>query len=91
MNILVFAPYAINTPHFETELEIIQNHLDSGDRITLLACNGNLLTCDVNLSHNIAVCLKCIGRRLDGVKKLSNNIEIKPIYLLKEKDKSEIR
>jgi hypothetical protein len=91
MNILVFSPFAINTPHFETELEIIQNHLDSGNRITLLTCNGDLLTCDVNLSHNIAVCLKCIGRRIDGVKKLSNNIEIKPIYFLKERDKNEIR
>ena len=91
MKILVFAPYAINTPHFETELEIIQNHLDAGDEVILLACNGDLSTCDVNFPHNTAICVKCIGRRRNGIRKLSKSIEIRPIYFLQEHDKRELK
>lgn len=91
MKVLVFAPYAINTPHFETELEIIQTHLDSGDDVILLGCNANFLSCDVNLAHDIAVCLNCMGRRTEGIKLLSNPISVKPLYYLTEQNQQEIK
>lgn len=90
MKILIYAPYAINTPHFETELEIAQLHLDAGDEVVLLGCNANLLACDVNLYHYITVCLNCIGRRRAGIKLLSSKIELKPLYFLMKQNKEEI-
>ena len=91
MKILIFAPYAINTPHFETELEIAQRHLDSGDQITLLACNGHLPTCDVNPTHTLSGCLQCLSRRVEGLKLLSERIQVKPLLLLSEQDRQEQR
>lgn len=91
MKILVFAPYGINNPHFETELEIIQKHLDSGDDIILLGCNANLMACDVNWEHDLATCFNCVGRRIEGVKLLSSQITVKPIYFLTQQNKKEIK
>lgn len=90
MNVLVFAPYAINTPHFETELELAQNHLDAGDRVTMLVCNGDLSACDVNMEHRLFVCLRCVGRRLDGVRRLSGSITVNPLLCLNADDRREI-
>ncbi|MBE9039447.1 class I SAM-dependent methyltransferase [Oscillatoriales cyanobacterium LEGE 11467] len=90
MNILVFAPYAINTPHFETELEIIQKHLDVGDKVTAIGCNANLKACDANFAHYYLQCLNCISRRIEGLKLLSQSIPVKPLYNLTEQNKREI-
>ena len=38
MNVLIVVPYAINTPHYETELEVAQNHIKEGDFIRMLYC-----------------------------------------------------
>lgn len=75
MNVLIASPFAINTPHFETELEIAQNHIDAGDNIKILYCDGDLFACDVNADHNIPKCLICIDRRKRGIQLLSQKIE----------------
>ncbi|RMH76943.1 MAG: hypothetical protein D6680_06960 [Cyanobacteria bacterium J007] len=90
MKILVVALYAINTPHFETELEIIQNHLDAGDEVVLLGCNAHLEACDVNMLHYISPCLQCIGRRQSGLKLLSQSVTVKPIDRLTPQNVAEI-
>ena len=56
MRILVYTTYAVNTPHFETELEIIQRHLDENDEVTIVECNAELSCCDVNWSHDLSIC-----------------------------------
>jgi len=70
--ILIFSPYAINTPHFETELELAQIHLDAGDTVLLLGCEAGLKGCDVNSSCTSAVCDRCIGRLSHGLSLLQN-------------------
>ena len=91
MKILVYAAYAINTPHFETELEILQRRLDKDDDVYVIGCNANLLCCDVNWEHEPFVCLKCIGRRNEGLKLLSKPVTILPHYLLTLNDKAELQ
>lgn len=88
---MMFAPYALYTPHFETELEIIQNHLNDGDEILFIGCNANFLTCDVNLKHETRICLRCMGKRRAGIKLLKYKINTKDIYLLTGKNKSELK
>ena len=64
-------PYAIWSPHFETELEIIQNYLDDGGRVHILGCNGELKTCEPNPTHDSIICAKCKSRFQSGIKWLS--------------------
>jgi len=90
MKILVIAPYAVHTPHFETDLEITQNHLDQGDQLILLRCNAELLTCSVNRGHDIATCLTCLAKRSAGMKLLSGRIIEKPMYFLRKENREEI-
>ncbi len=79
MKVAVFAAYPISTPHFETQLEIIQKHLDQGDVVTLLVCDGQMPACDVNPHHQRYRCLKCCARRVEGLKLLSHAVHLLPM------------
>lgn len=79
MNVLMFSPYAGWCPSFEYELEIMQNHLDAGDSVTIAVCNADLPTCDYNLPHALKECFHCVGRRLFGLSQLSKPIRQIPI------------
>lgn len=78
MKALVCVTYAINTPHFETELEIIERHLEAKDDVFVLACDRHLLACDVNPQHSLANCLHCTQRRRVGLAALSGRVTVLP-------------
>lgn len=63
-----------NTGHFieifEIQLEIAQKHLDNGDEVDFLFCDGTIPICEINLKKDIDTCLYCIGRRNNGFSKL---------------------
>ena len=46
MKIAVFSTHQNWTPHFDTDLEIIQNHLDKDDEVYHYYCNQELSPCD---------------------------------------------
>lgn len=69
--ILVYAPLAYWTPHFETDLEIAQRHLDLGDEVELVVCDGELRFCQCNPSHDSKYCLQCISRSIQGAEQLT--------------------
>jgi len=48
MNIAFLSPYETVAPHFETELELAQQHLDNGDSVIVVSCSGQLANCDFN-------------------------------------------
>jgi len=79
MKVLVIAPYAQWTPHFETDLEIVETHLDAGDQVHLLYCRGLLQTCKPNPDHRLGTCLECIGRAKSGIKLLNRKITVSPL------------
>lgn len=91
MKILLVAPYALWTPHLETDLEITQRHINAGDEVVYLACNAFLQTCDVNRKHDLDVCLRCVGRRKSGLSLLSGNPIVKPLLKLTSSNRSELR
>ncbi len=74
MKVAIFSPYATVAPHFETELEIAQLHLDQGDEVQIVSCLGELPNCDFNHEHQLERCQDCIGRRKDGLAKLHPTI-----------------
>ena len=81
MRVVVVAPYALYTPHFETDLEIAQSHLDAGDQVTIIVCDGLLRSCDVNRHHRVTQCARCIGRRRRGLSVLSPHARLRVVAL----------
>ncbi len=73
-HILIVSPYATVAPHFETELEIAQRHLDAGDQVEWLACFGRLTNCDFNPQRTEGTCRDCVLRRNHGLSFLSKPI-----------------
>lgn len=65
--VLFFEPYSLAYPHFETALELIQDHVDLGDRPFVYQCNASLHFCDSNPSHDLNTCLLCISKGCNGL------------------------
>lgn len=72
--VLVFAPLAYSTPHFETDLEIAQRHLDLGDEVDLALCDGELPACQLNPLREAKRCAACVSRNLQGAAQLSRPV-----------------
>lgn len=91
MHVLVVAPAAYFDFHFETDLEIAERHLTAGDRVTVMVCNGDLMACEANPTHEAGRCVRCIGRSRIGISRLSPGVEIEPFLQLTDKDRQELR
>lgn len=76
MKVLFFEPYTLAIPHYETALELIQNHLDEGDQVRFYYCDANLYFCEANYTHNLSVCTDCISRRKNGLKLINGRYKI---------------
>lgn len=74
MKVLFFSPYSLNTPHFETDLEIAADHLEEDDEVSALTCRAHLAACDLNPHHDLAICLCCVGRRHAGFSLLGRRV-----------------
>jgi len=72
MKVAIVAPYRTVAPHFEAELEIAQRHLDAGDEVLFLSCEGQLANCDFNIERDETTCANCRGRRSHGMDLLGN-------------------
>lgn len=90
MKVAVFAAYAVQAPHFETELELIHEHLDAGDDVTVLVCDGQLDACDPNPHHDLPRCMKCIGRRDAGLRALPEGVRIRPYFQLSDEESGQL-
>jgi hypothetical protein len=71
--LMIYAPYAIWGPHFETDLELAQRHIDSGGEVVFLYCTGELLTCFPNQNHSKSVCRMCLSRFRKGIEWLGTS------------------
>jgi hypothetical protein len=85
VKVLFFSINNIATPHFETELELMSDHLEKGDEVFVLRCNKNLERCYSNPEHLKSTCFSC-GLRFDiGMKRVG--ISKDNIFGLNEKIK----
>ncbi len=71
IRVAIISPHATVVPHFETELDIAQQHLDAGDEISFLNCFGDLKNCDHNIEKSERRCHECVGRREMGLELLT--------------------
>ena len=67
MHVAIFCPFVQWPTHFGTDLELIQRHLDCGDQVTVIVCDGEMPTCEVNIDHSPDVCAGCIRSRHAGL------------------------
>ncbi|MGI9517230.1 MAG: hypothetical protein ACR2NP_09300, partial [Pirellulaceae bacterium] len=79
MKVLIVSPYRTVAPHFETELEIAQRHLDRGDQVSVVACLGELKGCDFNADAEHQQCQDCRLRRLHGIQTLNGKVSLRAI------------
>ncbi len=89
--ILVVVPWARYTPHFETDLELIQRHVHSGDDVHVAVCDGDLPACDRNPAHEPVRCEMCMGRRRQGLALVDGNFVSLPLLMLRDTDQAELR
>ena len=88
---MIYAPYAIWGPHFETDLELARRHLESGGEVIFLYCTGELLTCFPNQDHRRSVCRLCISRFRKGMDWLgTTNVTVKNFYHITSEQQNEI-
>lgn len=82
MIVFLYSTHTLWPHHNETELEIMQNHLDKGDKVYRFVCNGELPVCDSNVHHRLYSCLKCVDKQKigQGLLRGKKNVINKPIY-----------
>lgn len=62
MKVLFFTPTNIYSNLAEIELELMQRHLDDGDEVHAIICNGNLSFCEINPGHKKLQCSYCMAK-----------------------------
>ena len=75
---VLFQPVYMETPHFETELELMADHLETGDDVFVLTCAGELPTCFANYAHESSLCRVCQARRSKGLSLLGHPVTLVP-------------
>ena len=85
MKVAVFSTHVLWITHYETELEIIQNHIDAGDDIVHYTCQKNLQHCELIFPYvekegkkykdiQKELCRKCVAKQNKGINLLSRAI-----------------
>lgn len=76
MNILFCTPINIYSTLLETELELMQRHLDAGDEVHLLLCRADLPVCEINERHSKLQCLYCSQKHLHSLRLLNGKVKV---------------
>lgn len=74
-NICIYSNIGLFNEFYDIQLEIAQNHLNKGDRVEFLFCDGLIPICEINILKDIDICFKCIGRRNYGLKLLKGRVK----------------
>ncbi len=74
MKILIISLFNSWETHFGAELEIAQRHLDEGDQVEFLGCDGSVRHCAANPLGKLSKCDRCRLRRAAGLRLLSTRV-----------------
>lgn len=87
-HLVVFCPVVQWPVHFETDLEIAQQHLDMGWKVTFLQCSGALPSCAQNPYHRTTSCKRCVTKFKKGIRWLGNDrVTVREFQCLTEEQK----
>ena len=90
MNVAFFSSHILLPSHYETELELITDHLERGDSVTQLVCEASLSACDTNPYFSPEACSRCIAKRKLGVDLLPGSVNTKHFLKLTAEDRKQI-
>ena len=90
MTVAFFSSHILMPSHYETELEIITNHLEQGDSIIQLVCESSLSACDTNPYFSPEACSRCISKRKKGATLLPAAIDTRHFLMLTDEDRKQI-
>jgi hypothetical protein len=90
MKIAVFNSLTLLATHYETELQIIQNHLDNGDEVTQLICKKQMPACVGNPFSEPEACERCVSKWQVGYQALTKQPKTISFFDLTEQDKQQI-
>ena len=90
MNVAFFSSHILLPSHYETELELITEHLERGDSVTQLVCEASLSACDTNPYFSPEACSRCIAKRKLGVDLLPGSVNTKHFLKLTAEDRKQI-
>lgn len=89
--VIIYSPFVLWSPHFETDLEIIEKHLQNGDTVSILNCSGQLPTCATNPYHKNIICSMCRSRFKKGIKWIgTNRVNVVEIYNVNDIQRQQI-
>lgn len=74
--ILIYAPMAVFSPHFETDLEIAMREISKGNKVSILPCKTKMNYSCTEQFRDQNSCLVCKSRFSNGVKLLPKEVEI---------------
>ncbi|MCW8140389.1 MAG: hypothetical protein KIT58_15935 [Planctomycetota bacterium] len=89
--VLHYAPFALMSPHFETDLELMQERLGAGCEVHVLVCGASLPWCEENPEHRLTVCAMCVARRREGLGRLDRGrgrLAVRDVLNLGPRDRS---
>lgn len=76
MHVAFVGTYGLWSPHLETELELAERHLEQGDRVTWVLCDGAFDACETNADHDEVRCRECTWHIEMGLGLLSGPVEL---------------
>lgn len=76
MNVLFYMASHFNADMIGPQLERIQHHLDLGDRVTILACQKELSSCNVNPRQSSLTCAICKSNLNAGLRALRGRFDL---------------
>jgi hypothetical protein len=70
MKVMFFAPLAVLSYHFETDLELMKKHQDAGDELIVINCSGDLKKTGFNGCKGYLRCQYCHSKSKQGLELL---------------------
>lgn len=87
MKVLIYAPLAVLGHHFETDLELAESHLLTGDHVTIITCDGALKDLEFMSCKGVLRCSLCESRCGEGLELIKHdNLKIEKLGKLKRVD-----
>ncbi len=73
MRVLIYAPLSVLGHHFETDLEIAEDHLIKGNEVFMIRCNSDLKPLRFTACLGCFRCEFCQSRNQEGIRLLSKS------------------
>ena len=73
---VLFQSVYVTTPHFETELELMKEHLLKKDEVYVLQCKEDLKSCFMNFKNSKWRCYICQKKFERGINMLENQVNL---------------